>query len=331
MPWVALFVCKISVRELIPMKKIASLVFVAAAIMLALQHGVKTSEATQDNCGAPYVQPNGVSDDDDKSLSFIVMGDTGKASDRRARSIAALSAAVADKPLSFAVLLGDNFYQRGINSVDDIRWAADFEKLFSSVEFNIPFYSILGNHDYRGNIQAQLDYSQKSQRWTMPSPYYALRKPLDSAGQQTVLILMLDTEKLRADAAMQGEQLRWIESELASATDAFVILIGHHPVYSYGRHGGDPVLQKIFKKLGDAHRIDLYINGHEHDFQMIKAEDETLFVSNGGFSKRTPARCGPGSIFASNDTVALLVTVSSRHIYLQPVNIDGTLGNSYRL
>lgn len=142
---------------------------------------------------------------------------------------------------------------------------------------------------------------------------------------------MLDTETLRADAAMQGAQFRWIESELASAKDAFVILIGHHPVFSYGRHGGDPVLQKVFKKLGAAHKIDLYINGHEHDFQMIKTEDDTLYVSNGGFSKRTPARCGPGSIFASNDTVALLVKVSSRHIYLQPVNIDGSLGNSYRL
>lgn len=187
MPWVALFARKMFVRVLMSMKKISILLFVAAVALLAVQYGAKTSEATQENCGAPYVQPNGGSDDGDTALDFIVMGDTGKASDRRARSIAALSAAVADKPLSFALLLGDNFYQRGINSVDDIRWASDFEKLFNEAEFNIPFYSILGNHDYRGNVQAQIDYSQDSRRWMMPSPYYALRKSLAPESQQTVL------------------------------------------------------------------------------------------------------------------------------------------------
>jgi hypothetical protein len=36
----------------------------------------------------------------------------------------------------------------------------------------IPWYPILGNHEYRGNTQAVLDYSQVSARWEMPARYY---------------------------------------------------------------------------------------------------------------------------------------------------------------
>ena len=37
-----------------------------------------------------------------------------------------------------------------------------------------PWYGVLGNHEYRGNTQAMMDYSEISRRWNMPDRYYTL-------------------------------------------------------------------------------------------------------------------------------------------------------------
>ena len=60
------------------------------------------------------------------------------------------------------ILLGDNFYPNGIKSINDINW----EK-FNNLNIPIATYSVLGNHDYLGNINAQIEY--KLNNWNMDS------------------------------------------------------------------------------------------------------------------------------------------------------------------
>ena len=45
----------------------------------------------------------------------------------------------------------------------------NYELVYSHPELMIPWYPILGNHEYRGNTQAVLDYSQVCARWEMPA------------------------------------------------------------------------------------------------------------------------------------------------------------------
>ena len=64
----------------------------------------------------------------------------------------------------------------------------------------IPWYTVCGNHEYRGNTQAPVDYSKISARWNMPSKYYTFVKEEDGV---TVRIVMVDTcpmiDKYRED------------------------------------------------------------------------------------------------------------------------------------
>jgi tartrate-resistant acid phosphatase type 5 len=62
-----------------------------------------------------------------------------------------------ENQIEFIINLGDSFYPAGVESVTDPQWYSRFESIFDPDILNMPFYSILGNHDYQGNINAQLD------------------------------------------------------------------------------------------------------------------------------------------------------------------------------
>ena len=44
----------------------------------------------------------------------------------------------------------------------------NYELIYSHPELMIDWLPILGNHEYRGNTQAIIDYSNISRRWNMP-------------------------------------------------------------------------------------------------------------------------------------------------------------------
>ena len=117
---------------------------------------------------------------------------------------------------SFGLLMGDNFYTRGISCINkdkdpdctaDVhshRFADTFENVFDQPQFvDFPFYVILGNHDHYGNATAQLEYGTKRMgtgRWRFPALgvdqlYYKLERPFtDSEGNEvTVDLFMIDT------------------------------------------------------------------------------------------------------------------------------------------
>ena len=114
-------------------------------------------------------------------LHFQVFGDWGMGNkQQKVVAMAMMRNAMLTKP-NFVINVGDNFYkhkdsngekQGGVNSLEDPIWEEYFESVYIDYLRNIPFYSLLGNHDYMGNISAQLQYHTKSPRWYLPSPSY---------------------------------------------------------------------------------------------------------------------------------------------------------------
>lgn len=77
--------------------------------------------------------------------------------------------------------------------LDDPLWMTNYELIYSHPELQIPWYPILGNHEYRGNTQAVLDYSNVSRRWQMPARYYSKVFEEDGA---TLRVVFIDTTPL---------------------------------------------------------------------------------------------------------------------------------------
>ena len=97
-------------------------------------------------------------------LNFLIIGDWGDINNETNADInfAGMNNFVRDakEEYQFFVGLGDNIYDNGIDSVDDPRFTRMMD-LFTSREYlkDIPIYPVLGNHDCRGSVDAQVEAS----------------------------------------------------------------------------------------------------------------------------------------------------------------------------
>lgn len=89
-------------------------------------------------------------------LNFLAVGDIGLAGEIQTRIAIAMDQWAQEKNAQFTVNLGDNFYENGVSSKDDPLWDSAWRKIFTAPSLNHTWYSVLGNHDYRQNPQAQV-------------------------------------------------------------------------------------------------------------------------------------------------------------------------------
>ena len=113
------------------------------------------------------------------TLDFVVIGDWGREGSNKQTDVAAAMGRSAEQIGSkFVVSVGDNFYEDGVKNLDDVQWKTSFEDIYAAKSLQTRWDVILGNHDYRGNVQAQLDYGSRSKRWNMPARYWQQNEKL---------------------------------------------------------------------------------------------------------------------------------------------------------
>ena len=242
------------------------------------------------------------------ALNFLAVGDWGRDGGFHQSDVAARMGETA-KVLNarFVVSVGDNFYEDGVDSVTDPKWKTSFEDVYTAPSLQLPWHVALGNHDYHGNAQAQLDYAQTSSRWRLPARCYSFTEPADGF---SVEVFVLDTspfirsyyedgaKKVKVGGQDPAAQLAWFEAALARSNADWKIVVGHHPVYSGQEKGGSTELTETLDPILQRHRIPLYINGHDHDLQHVY-RGATHYICTGAGSKMRET-CGmEGSDFCS--------------------------------
>jgi acid phosphatase len=238
--------------------------------------------------------------DSEPVISFLAVGDWGRDGAFHQADVAERmgEAAKVVSP-AFVISVGDNFYEDGVASVDDPKWKTSFEDVYTAPSLQVPWHAALGNHDYHGNVQAQLDYAKTSKRWDMPGRWYnSYRETVTNTGHVGIELFVLDTspfiaayhadgaKKVKVGGQRTAHQLRWLEAALARSTAEWKVVVGHHPIYSggqYGQPGGSPELVARIDPILQRHRVPLYLCGHEHDLQHI-ARGSTHYVCTGAGS-----------------------------------------------
>ncbi len=261
-------------------------------------------------------------------VSFLVIGDWGRRGTNHQRDVAVqMDKAAAEYGTRFTVSVGDNFYDDGVQSTSDTHWRESFEDIYSGNHLQSPWYVALGNHDYRGLPQAQVDYTSKSGRWRMPSRYFKVAGA--DIGFPAADLFIIDTSPLVAkygDSTKTADevhsqdpkaQLAWLDHELGASTADTKLVFGHHTMFSGGSGHGDTaeIIANVLPILKQ-HGVKAYINGHDHDLQHIQRDGLDIICTGAGSEVR-PVREVPGTRFCASQSGFSILTLTPSSMHLE--------------
>ena len=276
----------------------------------------------------------------EKPLNFYLANDLGRNGWYDQKPIAETMGRMAEAiDIEFVVAAGDVHHFEGVQSISDPLWMTNYELIYSHPDLMIDWYPVCGNHEYRSNTDAVVEYSNVSARWTMPAKYYTFVKEEDDV---TVRIVMLDTtpmiDKYReetekyADASKSdwNEQIAWLDKVLSEADEDWVIVVGHHPIYAYTdksdseRTDLQQRLDPVLRKYGN---VDMYLCGHIHTFQHIRRPDCDIdyIVNTSGSLSREDVKPIDGTVFCSNKSGWSLLTASEDTLSLHMLDKNGSV------
>lgn len=280
-----------------------------------------------------------------KDANFFLVNDLGRNGYYDQKPIAELLGTMAEEIGPECIIAaGDVHHFEGVRSVDDPLWMTNYELIYSHPELMIHWYPILGNHEYRGNTQAVLDYTNVSRRWEMPARYYTQAFEEDGT---TVRFVLVDTTPLMQkyrkdtrkypDACRQDneKQLAWVDSVLTSAKEDWIVVIGHHPIYAEtSKEASERIdMQNTLDKVLRRHNnVALYACGHIHNFQHIRPKGCKFdYVVNSSASLSRKVEMTDGTVFCSPEPGFSVITADKKELCLYMVDKSGKVLHTVRV
>ncbi|HZZ76691.1 MAG TPA: tartrate-resistant acid phosphatase type 5 family protein, partial [Puia sp.] len=271
-----------------------------------------------------------------KPFKFIVFGDWGRNGEDNQKEVARQMGIVAKKfKPDFIISTGDNFYPNGVRSTRDHNWLASFEDIYTAHSLQTDWYVVLGNHDYGGDPQAEIDYSAIDRKWNMPARYYSKTFYINGDTTLGMLFVFLDTspflteyyqgDKTRVTGQDTAAQRIWLEKTLGEtpANIKWKFVFGHHPVYTGGGRMNaveTGEMKKLFKPIFEKYRVNAYICGHDHNLQYIKPPGFTYYFVSGAGSELSKTVIHPeGGIFAKAENGFMTFSVFSLQMRIQVI------------
>ena len=272
-------------------------------------------------------------------VSLFIGNDLGRNGYYDQKPIAELMGKMAETIGPEAVLaLGDVHHFGGVKSVNDPLWMTNYELIYSHPELMIDWMPVLGNHEYRGNTQAVLDYRNVSRIWEIGVHYYT--KVYDDNGVSIRLVL-IDTTPLidryhhsatypDVDSQDSDTQLKWIDKTLDEAKEDWVIVVGHHPLYADTKK--DIIAQKdmqsrllpIFQRHKS--KVAMYVCGHIHNFQHIQMKGDNIdYIVNSSASLARKVKPVDGTVFCSPAEGFSVLTADKKQLRQYMIDKDGNI------
>jgi tartrate-resistant acid phosphatase type 5 len=232
-----------------------------------------------------------------RSLELVAIGDTGKANAGQKKVAAAIGSYCRGVSCDYGMLLGDNLYDEGMLDTRDKRMDFVFRDIYGFLNF--PFLVTLGNHDYgkisrnwtRGRFQ--VEYGLRNPQFFLPAFWYI--KEFEHA-----VLVGLDTPRMMWSRDLE-QQKAILKKARDLAKGKFLIVFGHHPYLSNGKHGNAGKYEDLslpsfasgldVKRFFDENvcgKAHLYLSGHDHSLQMLDGNQAgcktQLIVSGAGAS-----------------------------------------------
>ena len=216
---------------------------------------------------------------------------------------------MAKAPLTTIFTTGDNVYPVGAPE--------EFEKCYAPTwgRHKLRTFPVIGNHDaYTDKGKPYHDYfGERAGKWG---------ESFASLPVGTWKAVALNSNCNHVDCSAAGPQYAWLKAVLAghegapgAPTGACTVVAWHHPRFSSGPHGNTEAMQDVWALLVE-HRVELVLNGHDHDYERFTAFDAQgqpaaggvvqVVVGTGGKEAYPMGPPRPGSQFQFTGLPALL-------------------------
>lgn len=210
-------------------------------------------------------------------------------------------------------ITGDLAYPSGVQNDTDDRLIRVFDRFPFDFRIQQPFYAVPGNHDCEGDISAWLENRKRIFNWKSPE------KGDLSYGENVfqlpwgakLRVISLNTcplvctpnqnetarkRNFRCDLKMskysqeprffveKQNQLNWMESLPEKHRNDWLIVLGHHPIFSFRGNGPTRELLGLLNWMRKL-KVDIYFSGHDHALQYVQggdSRDPKFFISGAG-------------------------------------------------
>ncbi|XP_061373842.1 purple acid phosphatase 8-like isoform X2 [Gastrolobium bilobum] len=209
----------------------------------------------------------------DQPLNFLVVGDWGRKGTHNQSLVANQMGIVGEKlNIEFVISTGDNFYDDGLEGVDDPAFYESFVNIYTAPSLQKIWYNVLGNHDYREIVEFF---------FVDTTPFVDKYFTEPESEDHTY-----DWEGVLPRQAYLSELLKDVDSALAQSKAKWKIVVGHHTIKSPGHHGNTQELEEQLVPILKANKVTAYINGHDHCVEhIIDTESGIHYLTSGGGSK----------------------------------------------
>ncbi|CAL1392533.1 unnamed protein product [Linum trigynum] len=235
---------------------------------------------------------------DDGSLSLLVVGDWGRRGHFNQTIVASQMGRIGKElDIDFVVSTGDNFYDDGLKGPHDPAFEESFTEVYTAESLQKPWYTILGNHDYRGDAVAQLNpfLRKVDSRWlclrnfmvdTEIATFFFVDTTPFVDKYYTEESHTYDWRGVSPRKAYLANLLKDLETALRESSSRWKIVVGHHAIRSAGHHGDTEELIQHLLPILKANNVDLYVNGHDHCLEHISSHDSPIqYLTSGAGSK----------------------------------------------
>ena len=199
-----------------------------------------------------------------RPVRIWAVGDSGTA-DSNARAVRdAYLGYRSSNPTDLFLMLGDNAY----NSGRDYEYTQAVFDMYASTTRQTPLWPTIGNHDARTQ-QVYFD------SFTLPTNAEAGgvasgTENYYSFDYANIHFVVLDSQL--SDRSSNGAMLQWLEQDLSSTSQEWIIAFWHHPPYTKGSHDSDRESQLIDMRenalpILEQYGVDLVLTGHSHSYE----------------------------------------------------------------
>ncbi|MBC7661051.1 MAG: metallophosphoesterase [Chitinophagaceae bacterium] len=216
--------------------------------------------------------------DTGEDFELLMIGDMGSGDPNQLAVATAMNTYCESHKLAAVIFLGDNFYPKGVDSVDDPQWKSKFTDTYGqSCLGALPFYVLLGNHDYKGSTEAQIAFHGTKPTWIMPHRFFDIKMG------KLLNLTMLDTNIMDACGSITNCTIDFLMDSLKNSDAPYKIVLGHHPITSASTKYSTTMQGTLLENL-ICDKANIYISGHSHHLEHLSSESCPLdmFVVGGG-------------------------------------------------